>query len=163
MPRFTGASGAVSPRCSAARNSLAARPSGGRRRASPELARTAARGVALLPHAAQAAAPIVAAAPMTDPLPWLRRTSIVEAISYLVLLGVAMPLKYVWGEPMAVRVFGMAHGVLFLLLVWLLVLAHMDAGWPLRRVLLVFAASLVPIWPFLLDRRLRAWIAATPR
>lgn len=99
---------------------------------------------------------------MTDPLPWLRRTSLVEAVSYLVLLGIAMPLKYVWGEPLAVRVFGMVHGVLFLVLVWLLVKAHFDRAWPVRRLLLVFVASLVPIWPFLLDRQMRAWIAATP-
>lgn len=98
----------------------------------------------------------------SDPLPWLRRTSIVEAISYLVLLGIAMPLKYVWHEPLAVRVFGMLHGVLFLLLVWLLVRAHFEKGWSRRRVLLVFLASLVPIWPFLLDRHVRTWIAATP-
>ncbi len=99
---------------------------------------------------------------MSDPLPWLRRTSLVEAVSYLVLLLIAMPLKYAWGEPMAVRVFGMVHGVLFLLLVWLLVKSHFDRGWPVRRLLVVFAASLVPIWPFLLDRHMRAWIAATP-
>lgn len=99
---------------------------------------------------------------MTDPLPWLRRTSIVEAISYLVLLGIAMPLKYVWGEPLAVRVFGMLHGVLFLALLWLLARAYFEKGWPLQRLLLIFAASLVPIWPFVLDRRVREWIAATP-
>lgn len=99
---------------------------------------------------------------MTDPLPWLRRTSIVEAISYLVLLGVAMPLKYVWDQPMAVRVFGMAHGVLFLVLVWLLVQARFDRGWPIGRLLHVFVASLVPLWPFFLDRTMREWIAATP-
>lgn len=99
---------------------------------------------------------------MVDPLPWLRRTSLAEAVSYLLLLGVAMPLKYAWGQPLAVTVFGMAHGVLFLLLVWLLVRAHFDRGWPLRRLLLVFVAALVPIWPFVLDRRVRGWIAATP-
>ncbi|MBL8728230.1 MAG: DUF3817 domain-containing protein [Planctomycetes bacterium] len=99
---------------------------------------------------------------MDDPLPWLRRASLIEAVSYLVLLGIAMPLKYVWGEPLAVRVFGMVHGVLFLVLVWLLVKAYFDRGWPVRRLLLVFVASLVPIWPFLLDRHVRQWIAATP-
>ena len=106
--------------------------------------------------------PAIVRAPMDDPLPWLRRASLIEAVSYLVLLGIAMPLKYVWGEPLAVRVFGMVHGVLFLVLVWLLVKAYFDRGWPVRRLLLVFVASLVPIWPFLLDRHVRQWIAATP-
>lgn len=100
---------------------------------------------------------------MNDPLPWLRRTSLAEAVSYLLLLGVAMPLKYGWGMPFAVTVSGMVHGVLFLVLLWLLSRAYFEKGWPVRRLLLVVAASLVPVWPFLLDRRLRRWIAATPR
>jgi integral membrane protein len=99
---------------------------------------------------------------MPDPLPWLRVTSLIEAISYLFLLGVAMPLKYLCDSPMAVRVSGMAHGVLFLLLIWLLARAHFERGWPLERVLRLFLASLVPIVPFLMDRRVSAWIAATP-
>jgi integral membrane protein len=99
---------------------------------------------------------------MTDPLPWLRRTSITEAISYLVLLGIAMPLKYAYGQPLAVRIFGAIHGALFLVLTWLLVKAYFDRGWPRGRLLLIFAASLVPLWPFFLDRHVRHWIAATP-
>jgi integral membrane protein len=89
----------------------------------------------------------------------LRLVALVEAVSYLLLLGIAMPLKYVWHEPMAVRVLGMAHGVLFLWLLWLLLRARFEAGWANGRVLLVFAASLVPLWPFFLDRRVRGWIA----
>jgi len=99
---------------------------------------------------------------LRSPLPWLRRIALVEAISYLVLLGVAMPLKYVWGVPLAVKVFGMIHGLLFLLMVWLLVRAHFETPWKKRRLWLVFTASLVPIWPFLLDRHVRAWIAEAP-
>ncbi len=97
-----------------------------------------------------------------NPLRALRVVALVEAISYLVLLGVAMPLKYVRGEPLAVTVVGMLHGLLFLLLVWLLLRAHFEAKWSKRRVWLVFAASLVPLWPFVLDRRVRAWIRDTP-
>jgi integral membrane protein len=99
---------------------------------------------------------------MSDPLPALRITSLVEAISYLFLLGIAMPLKYLYDSPMAVRISGMAHGVLFLLLVWLLVRAHFERRWTIGRIVLVFLASLVPVLPFLLDRRVTAWIAATP-
>jgi len=100
---------------------------------------------------------------VSDPLHWLRRASLVEAVSYLLLLGIAMPLKYVWDMPLAVKVCGMLHGVLFLVLCWFLMRSHIHRGWPLRRQLLIFVASLVPLWPFLLDRRVREWIAATPR
>ncbi len=96
---------------------------------------------------------------MWNALPLLRVVALVEAVSYLVLVLVAMPLKYVWGQPLAVKVFGMGHGVLFLLLIWLLVRAHFEAGWSLRRVGLLLLASLVPVWPFLLDRRVRTWVA----
>lgn len=89
----------------------------------------------------------------------LRVVSLVEAVSYLLLLGIAMPLKYVWHWPWAVRVLGMVHGVLFLLLVWLLLRARIESGWPRRRLWLVFVASLVPLWPFALDRSLRKWLA----
>jgi integral membrane protein len=98
---------------------------------------------------------------MAGPLVQLRWIALIEAVSYVLLLGVAMPLKYWAGDPRAVKVLGMGHGVLFLLLVWLLARAVFEARWPVGRVLLLFVASLVPIWPFLLDRRVKAWIAAS--
>jgi integral membrane protein len=99
---------------------------------------------------------------MADPLPWLRRTSLVEAVSYLLLLAVAMPIKYAWADPRPVKVMGMLHGLLFLLLIWLLLRARFEKNWPLSRLGLLFAASLVPLWPFFLDRRVRRWIAGPP-
>jgi integral membrane protein len=51
--------------------------------------------------------------------------------------------------------------VLFLLLIWFLVRAHLERGWQVSRLLLVFVASLVPLWPFFLDRDIRRWIAAS--
>jgi len=95
---------------------------------------------------------------MRDPRPIARILSLAEAVSYLVLLGIAMPLKYAWGMPMAVSVFGMLHGVLFMLLLWWLVRCHFEHGWPARRVALVMIASLVPLWPFALDRKMRSWL-----
>lgn len=99
---------------------------------------------------------------MPGPLRALRLTALTEAVSYVLLLGVAMPLKYAWGMPLLVSVVGMVHGLLFLLLIWLLLRAHFEFRWPFGRLGLLFAAAFVPLWPFFLDRRLRAWIAATP-
>lgn len=91
----------------------------------------------------------------------LRLASLVEAVSYLVLLGVAMPLKY-WADlPLAVSVAGMIHGVLFLWLVWLLMRANMETAWPKSRLWTLAFASLLPVVPFLLDRHVRGWIAET--
>ncbi len=96
---------------------------------------------------------------MADPLPLLRLASLTEAVSYLVLLGIAMPLKYVWAVPQAVSVVGLVHGLLFLVLLWFLLRARFEKRWPAGRLWLLLGASFVPVWPFLLDRRMRCWIA----
>ncbi len=85
----------------------------------------------------------------------LRMVGLLEGVSYLLLLGVAMPLKYMAGMPMAVRVTGLAHGVLFMAFVALVVQVAMMARWPWQRVAYALVASIVPFGTFVLDRRLR--------
>jgi integral membrane protein len=77
----------------------------------------------------------------------LRVISITEAISYLVLLGIAMPLKYIWGEPMAVRIVGMIHGILFCIFCAALLDAKLTQKWSLKAPFWIFMASLVPFAP----------------
>jgi integral membrane protein len=84
----------------------------------------------------------------------LRRVGKLEGVSFLVLLGIAMPLKYLAGLPLAVKLVGWAHGVLFVALLWVLWRAKRDAKLPLSQAALVFVASLVPFGPFLIDGRL---------
>ena len=76
-----------------------------------------------------------------------------EGISYLLLLFVAMPLKYGLGIDMAVRIVGMAHGVLFLGYCVTLALAASRLG--TRGTLLAFVLSFVPFGTFWLEARLR--------
>ena len=76
-----------------------------------------------------------------------------EGISYLLLLFVAMPLKYGLGIDIAVRIVGMAHGVLFLGYCATLALAAQRLG--ARRSLLAFVVSFVPCGTFWLEARLR--------
>jgi integral membrane protein len=90
----------------------------------------------------------------------LRRVGKLEGVSFLVLLGIAMPLKYLAGLPLAVKVVGWAHGVLFVALLVVLWQAKRDARLPLARVALVFVAALVPFGPFLIDARLERSITA---
>lgn len=91
---------------------------------------------------------------MKSPIPFLRTIGHVEAISFLLLLGIAMPLKYLAGMPLAVKVLGWAHGVLFVALGLALLRTMIVAKWSLGRSTLVFAAAFVPFGPFLLDRRM---------
>lgn len=85
----------------------------------------------------------------------LRLVGMLEGISFLILLGIAMPLKYVWDDPTAVRVVGMTHGILFMAYCLFLCFAWGETKWPVKRAALVFAACLVPCGPFLIDRSLK--------
>lgn len=77
-----------------------------------------------------------------------------EGGSFLLLLGVAMPLKYFADWPLAVRVVGMAHGVLFLLYLWAAIQAALERDWPWKRTTVVLIASLLPAGPFVIDARI---------
>lgn len=84
----------------------------------------------------------------------LRSVGTWEAISYLLLLGVAMPLKYIWGQPEAVRIVGMAHGVLWMAYIGLAILGQMDYKWSFKVTAWLFIASLLPFGPFVADAKL---------
>lgn len=84
-----------------------------------------------------------------------RLVAFLEGMSFLVLLFVAMPLKYLADMPLAVRIVGSLHGVLFLLFVAMLFGVARDRRWPIRRSLAAFVASLVPFGTFVLDRALK--------
>ena len=85
----------------------------------------------------------------------LRIVGLIEGASFLLLLGVAMPLKYLAGMPLAVRLLGMAHGLLWLLYLLAGANAARHLRWSLSRMLLVLAASVLPGGPFLIDGWLR--------
>jgi integral membrane protein len=92
-----------------------------------------------------------------NPIPFLRHVAFAEAISFLVLLGVAMPLKYFAGLPIAVKIVGMIHGLLFLLFCFALFRVMKGAKWPVGRGALIFVAALLPFGPFVVDRRMREY------
>jgi integral membrane protein len=84
----------------------------------------------------------------------LRHLAIIEGVSTLVLFGIAMPLKYFAGMPLAVRIAGSLHGALFVALVLMLLLAIRKVPISARLAAAGIAAAIVPGGPFLLDRRL---------
>ena len=94
-----------------------------------------------------------------NPIPFLRHVAFAEAISFLVLLGIAMPLKYFAGLPVAVKVVGMLHGLLFLLFCFALARVMRTAKWPIARGAFIFVAALLPFGPFVVDHRMRAYEA----
>lgn len=90
-----------------------------------------------------------------SPVHTLRVVALTEGVSFLILLGLAMPLKYLAGMPQAVKIFGWAHGVLFVALCFLLLKVTIEYRWPLMRSAMVFIAALLPFGPFVIDRRLK--------
>lgn len=85
----------------------------------------------------------------------LRMISVIEGLSFLALLFIAMPYKYLLGEPMLVRYVGMAHGVLFIVFIASLLDATIRHQWNLKFSLFCFACSLVPFAPFWLEGKLK--------
>ena len=92
-----------------------------------------------------------------NPVPTLRRIGLLEACSFLILVGVAMPLKYFAGQPGAVKVFGWIHGLLFMVFCGALLRTIVIARWPLARAALIFVAALLPFGPFVVDRRMKEY------
>ena len=85
----------------------------------------------------------------------LRLVAFLEGSSFVLLLFVAMPLKYLAGYPLAVRIAGSIHGALFLLFLVALYRAAGDRAWPVRRSINAFVASLLPFGTFVFDASLR--------
>lgn len=90
-----------------------------------------------------------------DPLARLRLIGALEGVSFLVLLGIAMPIKYLAGKPEMVRIVGSAHGLLFVLFVAAVFQVSVQLRWPLTRVVAALAASVLPFGPFVFDAHLR--------
>ncbi|MEK3882282.1 DUF3817 domain-containing protein [Paenibacillus sp. PL2-23] len=84
----------------------------------------------------------------------LRVIGWLEGMSFLILLLIAMPLKYWAGIPQAVSVVGALHGLLFVL--YLLAVLHVTFAhrWSFLKFTLACAASVLPFGPFVVDRKL---------
>ena len=89
------------------------------------------------------------------PIGRLRLAGFVEGISYLLLLLVAMPLKYFANMPQAVKIVGWIHGALFIWFVIALLNVMATRKWKILKSFLAFVASLVPFGTFVLDVQLR--------
>ncbi len=91
----------------------------------------------------------------TSPIRRLRLVGVLEGLSYLVLLGIAMPLKYFAGYPQAVQVTGAIHGGLFVLFLLLVVeVMFRRRWWSLGFAAVSLLASVVPCGTFVYD----AWL-----
>lgn len=79
----------------------------------------------------------------------------VEGISFLILLFVAMPLKYIYGMPIYVKIVGMTHGILFIIFLALLIQSAIRYNFSTKDSIIFFIASLLPFGTFFTDKRLK--------
>ena len=78
-----------------------------------------------------------------------------EGTSFLLLLGIAMPLKYMLGIPEAVKYVGMAHGGLFIAYILMLLIATSKIKMPLWAMPVGVLGSFLPFGPFIFDHLLK--------
>lgn len=92
---------------------------------------------------------------LSSPIGRLRLVGILEGVSLLILLFLAMPVKYMLGDPMPVRIVGMAHGVLFLAFAFYVIGMASSRQWSFSKVTLkLLLASVIPFGTFYVDRKL---------
>jgi len=82
-----------------------------------------------------------------------RTTGFLEAASFLILLGISMPLKYYFGIAAATKIPGLVHGILFLIYVALATQLAGERQWPKKKLLLAYLASVLPFGTLVFDRK----------
>lgn len=80
-------------------------------------------------------------------------TALLEGLSLLLLLFFAMPLKYIWDEPVFVKTIGMAHGVLFIAYIILATMLKFEQNWSWKKYGIVCAASMIPFGTFYIEKK----------
>jgi integral membrane protein len=83
-----------------------------------------------------------------------RIVGFLEGISYLLLMGVGMPLKYFSNDPSWIKALGMPHGLLFVGYIILAFLIKDEQKWNLKAFGLVCLASVIPFGTFYVDKKM---------
>ena len=82
-----------------------------------------------------------------------RLTAFLEGVSYILLLLIAVPIKYLLNEALFVKILGMPHGILFILYILFSIIAKIKYNWNFRKFLVISIASLVPFGTFYIDKK----------
>ncbi|MBL6658084.1 MAG: DUF3817 domain-containing protein [Flavobacteriales bacterium] len=84
---------------------------------------------------------------------FFRLITLLEGLSYILLLFIAVPLKYGGGDDFLVKILGMPHGILFMLYLALAFYLKDSYQWKWGQTAIVFLASIVPFGTFYVDRK----------
>lgn len=87
-------------------------------------------------------------------LKFFKIIALLEGLSLLALFFVAMPMKYMMGNPSLVPPVGMAHGVLFVAYVILAIMLKFEDNWTWKKFGIVFLGSLLPFGTFYVEKKI---------
>jgi integral membrane protein len=79
--------------------------------------------------------------------------ALLEGVSLLLLLFFAMPMKYIWEDPMYVKHIGMGHGLLFIAYIIMAIMLKFEDNWSGKKLAIVSAASIVPFGTFYVEKK----------
>lgn len=78
---------------------------------------------------------------------------ILEGISAILLFFVAVPMKYLFANPILIRPVGMAHGVLFTIYILLAIMLKFEQNWNFKKLVIIAIAAIVPLGTFYVDKK----------
>jgi len=82
-----------------------------------------------------------------------RIIALLEGISYILLLFVAVPIKYSLGDPTYVKLLGMPHGILFVAYFGFAFYFMQDKNWSIKTLTIVLLGSVLPFGTFYVDKK----------
>ena len=82
-----------------------------------------------------------------------RVISILEGLSYIILLFIAVPIKYLGDDESYVKMFGMPHGLLFVSYIVLAFLLKSELNWNSKTFWTILVASIIPFGTFYIDKK----------
>ena len=86
-------------------------------------------------------------------LKFFKIIALLEGTSLLLLLLFAMPMKYMFQEPIFVKSIGMAHGILFIVYIILAIIQKMVSNWSFKKFGIISVASIIPFGTFYVDKK----------
>lgn len=90
---------------------------------------------------------------MLKQLKLFRIIALLEGLSYILLLFIAVPIKYGLDDPQFVKLLGMPHGLLFIAYLIMAVMISADLKWSNKTLFVALMASIIPFGTFYIDKK----------
>ena len=88
-----------------------------------------------------------------------RIVAFLEGLSYILLICVGVPLKYIGNDVTVVKLLGMPHGFLFMAYIAFVIVLRFDNLWFKKHFILITLASIIPFGTFVVEHKLRKTIS----